>query len=473
MVTPAIARALAEHAAGRNMSEVRAQIACTARRLPAADALPVIARLLTQSGDVDDPRLPLLIWWAVEARCGADRDSVLKLFEDTSLWFQPMTEKHLLERLMRRFAAAGTRADLLTCARLLELSPGREHSEILMRGLEAAFQGRSFAGLPDELVAAIARHDVGSDVFRVRQKKPEAVANAVRLILDRGAKSEQRLRFIEVLGEVRPPGALDAILSVADNDADAALRRAALGALLGYEDARIPATVIRDFNAYAPEVRAAALTLMGSRATWALALVEAVDAGRIRAADVPRDAALRFQVHGGEKLAGLVAKHWPGGRPGTEAMRQQTGRFAEVIRSGKGDPYAGQKLFNAACAACHRLFARGGDVGPDLTPYPRADVDTLLLHIVNPSAEIREGYENILVETTDDRSLTGFLVRRDDRLVVLRGPDGQSVSVERKDIQEMRAAGLSLMPEGLLDGLGDQQLRDLFAYLRSTQPLAN
>jgi hypothetical protein len=29
------------------------------------------------------------------------------------------------------------------------------------------------------------------------------------------------------------------------------------------------------------------------------------------------------------------------------------------------------------------------------------------------------------------------------------------------------------MPEGLLDNLNEQQLRDLFAYLRSTQPLAN
>jgi putative heme-binding domain-containing protein len=64
-------------------------------------------------------------------------------------------------------------------------------------------------------------------------------------------------------------------------------------------------------------------------------------------------------------------------------------------------------------------------------------------------------------------------VRRDEKVTVLRGPDGQSVSIEQKEIKEMRAAGLSLMPEGLLDGLGEQQVRDLFAYLRSTQPLAN
>jgi len=38
-------------------------------------------------------------------------------------------------------------------------------------------------------------------------------------------------------------------------------------------------------------------------------------------------------------------------------------------------------------------------------------------------------------------------------------------------IAEMKSAGLSLMPEGLLNSLKEQQVRDLFAYLRSTQPL--
>lgn len=475
-VTPAQARALAElaGAGAADGAEVLAQLACTARRLPASVGLPVVARLLGQSEAVTDPRLPLLIWWAIEAQCGLERAAVLRLFEDSSLWFQPMTEQHILERLMRRFAAAGTREDLLTCARLLELSPGRPQGERLMRGFEEAYQGRSLAGLPDELSAAIARRGVGSDIFRVRQKQPEAVATAVRRILDRSVAREERVRLVEVLGEVRPATALDALLALAEGEPQAALRRAALGALLGYDDPRIASVVIRGYSAAGPEVRAAGLTLVSARAAWARAFVEAVDDGRIRATDVPRDGARRLLALDDGRVRELAAKHWPGaGRPSTAAMEEQIARLGRVVRAGRGDPYAGQKLFNAACAACHKLFARGGDVGPDLTSYQRSDVDTLLLHVVNPSAEIREGYENFQMETADGRSLTGFLVRRDERLVVMRGPDGQTVSVEAKDVVELRAAGLSLMPEGLLEGLEDQQVRDLFAYLRSTQPLAN
>ena len=39
------------------------------------------------------------------------------------------------------------------------------------------------------------------------------------------------------------------------------------------------------------------------------------------------------------------------------------------------------------------------------------------------------------------------------------------------EISEMRPLGRSLMPSGLLDGLADQTLRDLFAYLRISQPI--
>jgi putative heme-binding domain-containing protein len=182
----------------------------------------------------------------------------------------------------------------------------------------------------------------------------------------------------------------------------------------------------------------------------------------------------QWQRHKSDKLAALIPKLWPNaGRPTSEAMQQQIRQLSGVIRGGEGDPYRGQKLFNMTCASCHTLFARGGKVGPDLTTYQRADLDTMLLHVVNPSAEIREGYENILIETKDERSLTGFLVERDGNVVVLRGPDGQNITLEQSNITEMKAAGMSLMPEGLLNGLSEQQVRDLFAYLRSTQPLAN
>jgi len=154
-------------------------------------------------------------------------------------------------------------------------------------------------------------------------------------------------------------------------------------------------------------------------------------------------------------------------------LEQEIQRLAKVVTAEPGSPYEGKKLYAASCGSCHRLFEQGGQIGPDLTAYQRDDLDIMLLSIINPGAEIREGYENFLLTTNDGRLATGFLVEQDNRSVVLRGFDGQDATFDRGEIRELKAQGVSLMPGGLLNGYNDGQIRDLMAYLRSSQPLNN
>ncbi len=148
-------------------------------------------------------------------------------------------------------------------------------------------------------------------------------------------------------------------------------------------------------------------------------------------------------------------------------------RFAAMIGEGSGIPKPGKQIFEQQCARCHSLFGRGGKLGPDLTTYRRDDLETMLLNIVNPSAEIREGFSGSIVASSDGRILSGVIVEQDKNVVILRDSDGHDAILARTAIDAMRPAEKSLMPEGLLDNLTPQQLRDLFAYLRSTQPLVD
>ncbi len=147
-VSPLVAAALARRAAIEPNVEVRAQLACSAKRLPARDALPIVRALLARSEDAGDIHLPLLIWWALEAKATTDPEAVLALFQDRAVWELPIARATVVERLMRRFAAAGTRQDLTRCARLLALAPSPDHIKRLMDGFEAAYAGRSLVGLP-------------------------------------------------------------------------------------------------------------------------------------------------------------------------------------------------------------------------------------------------------------------------------------------------------------------------------------
>jgi putative heme-binding domain-containing protein len=146
-------------------------------------------------------------------------------------------------------------------------------------------------------------------------------------------------------------------------------------------------------------------------------------------------------------------------------------RLQGILSGGKSDPFAGFDVYATSCAACHKLHGKGGNIGPDLTASPRDDVGHLLQHIVDPSAEIREGYENFVVRTADGQVLNGFLAESDANRVVMRGLDGNNTVLERAKVVEMKSAGVSLMPPSLLTLLTETQVRDLFAYLRTTQPL--
>jgi putative membrane-bound dehydrogenase-like protein len=452
--------------------EVRSQLACSARRLAAAQSLPIVRGLLARDEDAADPHAPLLLWWAIEAKAESDRDAVVAMFSEAALWDKVLVREHVLERLIRRYAAAATRKDLLTCARLLGLSPGPEHTRRLMAGFEKAFEGRSLAPLPAELTAALAKAGGGSLALQVRLGDGPAVAKALAIVADEKAKPQERAAFVQIFGEIREPRCVAVLLGIATKSRDDSLRAAALGSLQAYNDPSIPAAIIPLHNTLSADVQEAAQALLASRPAWALALLKAIDAGTADKKLVPPTIVRKLLFHNDKDIAALVGKHFGVVQGSTTAeMRQEIDRYAQVIAGAAGNPYSGKKLYAANCGKCHTLFGEGGRIGPELTAYKRDDLKTMLLNVVNPSAEIREGFENYLIYTADGRALNGFLVDQDSKVVVLRGVEGQTVSVERDNIDRMAPVPRSLMPEGVLKPLSAQEVRDLFAYLRATQPL--
>jgi len=220
------------------------------------------------------------------------------------------------------------------------------------------------------------------------------------------------------------------------------------------------------------EVRGVAQSLLVSRRTWANGLLDAVEAGRLTKDSVSMNSVRKLVALRDDAIVGRVHKLWGDVRGATtDVMRRDIARLTDVVRAGDGRPFEGRALFKQLCANCHTLHGQGGQVGPDLTGYRRDDLAAMLLAVVNPSAEIREGYENYTVQTEGGRTVTGLLVEKDAARVVLRTAEGEKVTVPKGDVAEMSATGISLMPEGLLKPLSDQQVRDLFAYLRTTQPL--
>ncbi len=474
LISAAFAQAVTQLALTEADVHVVCQLASSAKRLPLKQSLPLIRNLMARSQFLDDPRFPLLVWWALEAKATADREAVLSLFSAPELWREPLVEKEILPRLMRRFAATGQRADLAVCAQLLKMSPSKDSTTALMKGFEEAFAGRSLSNVPKELVEALSTAGGGSLSLKVRQGDAAAIQDALAFIADEKSDSGKRQQLIQLFSEVRPPAAADVLLQVLSKTADDGVKAAALGALPGYADDRIPVTVLQQYGQMQEDVRNIAQALLVSRPAWALQFVNRVDAGDIDKASVPAETVRKLTILRNEQLADKVKTLW-GDIEGasTKEMQQQLERFSQILADGEGNPYPGKKIYMQMCGKCHVLHAQGGQIGPDLTAFKRDDLRNMLVNIINPSAEIREGFGTVIATTVDGRVVTGFLVEQDPSVVVLRTAEGQTVSLDRDDIDELVPQKKSIMPEGQLKTLTEEQVRDLFAYLRSGQPLAD
>ena len=179
---------------------------------------------------------------------------------------------------------------------------------------------------------------------------------------------------------------------------------------------------------------------------------------------------LRLQA--GENLQASIDQLFPQAKPRPAgAWHADVQRLEKVVAERPGIPKVGRELLAKTCAKCHTLFGKGGVAGPDLTTYPRQDLPNLVQNIVDPNAAIREGYLASIVTTADGRTLSGVIADQDQQIVVLRGADGKDLPIPRSEIDDIQPAKVSLMPEGLLKDFTEEQVRDLFAYLRSSQPV--
>lgn len=493
---PVVMQALSNLTRSELDAEVRSQIASTARRLPTAQALALVAALTANDGDATDrpaPRpapapalvaasparagdtadlyIPLLTWWVIESHIGIDRATVIGFFKNASLWDRPLVQQHLLPRLMRRFALEGRRQDLLVCAQLLRMAPTPQHTAFLMKGFEEAYRGREMAGLPDELLQAMVASGQSPLIVRVRQGDATAIKEALATVENKKARLDERLLYTRVLGEVRSQDAVRLLLAVAAGNEPPTLRKAALISLMPYDRKEIGPAAAAMLPTTSGDIRTATLALLASRASWSMDLLQTVQAGGIPANAVPSDIVDRIRGHQDKAVVALLAKVFP---PVTAAGgKDWNKRIAEVeaiLKKGTGNPYLGETVYMNSCASCHKLFFKGGKIGPELTNYQRDNLGTMLISIINPNAEIREGFQYYMVQTKDGRSLSGFLVERDAQILVLRGLEGEDITLRQSEIKDLQPIGRSLMPEGLLENLDDTQLRDLFAYLRISQP---
>jgi putative heme-binding domain-containing protein len=193
------------------------------------------------------------------------------------------------------------------------------------------------------------------------------------------------------------------------------------------------------------------------------ALVSALEGGILSAGELPASTReVLAQLHD-ETLRGrvrpLLASIIPADR--TEVLT----RYAKIATR-SGDAARGAGIFKQNCQTCHAMQGVGKKVGPDLASVASRRKDLLIVDILDPSRQVSPDYVNYLAVTKDGRVLNGIISSETSESVTLRREEGQQDTIPRSNIEELRATGKSIMPDGLEAKLTPDQLADLLEFLQ-------
>jgi len=461
-VSPAALEALRVLASKEPEPAVRSQLASTARRLPASQALPLLFELIRRDEDADDRHIPLLLWWAIERHVAAHREECVTLLTRGSR----LARTHLAGRLARRLASAGSPEDFAACARLLE-SVGA--AEAVQEGLELGLAARRPGAAAAPLREALARLCSGTRAVRLAARLGDETArkSLVALALDTSAKSEDRIAALTLLEDPR------ALLELLARRESEPVLTEVIKALGRFDDPAVADAILARIGTLGPAVRERALDTLAGRKEAAAKMIAHLGP---RFRSEPLALVQKVLQHDDPGLTALVEKFWGRVQASNKTERARTlagivGPVANIDKPGRTvDRARGRELFVKRCATCHQLFGEGAKVGPDLTPVDRRSIEVLMLNVVDPSASIRTEYTSFVVRMKDGRVLGGFVVDPTPETLTLVDLKGERTVLARAEMEGLRESPLSPMPEGLLDDLDPESLVNLFAYLTSKGP---
>ena len=245
------------------------------------------------------------------------------------------------------------------------------------------------------------------------------------------------------------------------------LNAIAVQGLALFDDFEVGKNIAKSYSRFDPNARESVVQTLLTRSVFVRALLSEIAAGGI-----PRSVLTPFYIRqirglGDPSLNAELTSIWGEAREPAadkrvliETLKKQLN--TEVLA--QANKSNGRILFSNLCSACHTLHGHGGRIGPDLTGCGRSDLDYLLPTIVDPGANVSADFRMNVVTLKDGRTLSGMAAGNTPRTLTLQGVT-EKVTFERSEIASQQELTQSMMPEGLLESLTGDQMRDLIGYL--------
>lgn len=462
----------ADLAADDPSPHVRLMLASALQRLKPADRWPILEPLMAHSEDQKDLNLTLMIWYAAEPLVVEDSQRAAQLLASAQI---PLVRSYLTRRLAT-LADEEPAADGLQ--QIVEFVSGQEDPKLIadvLKGMHDALRGRKSVRMPAGWPAVFQRlYD--AKLAELRDSvlalglifgDEQAIDLLKQLAGETTAQAETRTRAIETLVEQRAPVAR-LLLSLTK---DPQVRRTAIQGLAAFDAAETPSALLSIYADLDSQEKQAVIGTLVSRPEYARQLLAAVEAKNIPVRDLSPFEVRQLLNFSDSQIHQAIERLWGSARPFSEEKAAAFKKYKQMLTPEtlrNANLANGRQVFEKTCANCHKLFGAGRSVGPELTGSQRTNVDYILENLLDPNAIVGREHQMTALALSDGRLLTGIVSEETAKTLTLQSAT-DTVVVDKQDIESRRESRVSLMPEGLLANLKEDQIRDLMAYLASPE----
>lgn len=436
---------------------VRLYLAAQLGRMQEQYRWEVIEQLVQHSEDIDDHNLPKMIWFGLEPIAAKNIEKALSLVPKSKI---PLITNYIA----RRSVDAGKTAALLAVIK-------NDSPQIidLLEGLRDGLENQTNASLPSQWAT----------LYSSLTKKEDKVAALARTISQKVGDSKATQ---EALSNLRSANASvtvkqDAITLLAkqqSNDLAAmlptllsnkSLRTSAIKAVAQYDNASLGQALLTNYASFSATEKEEAIVSLASRPVYGRLLTKAIASKAIPKKEVPIYVARQLMRVVG---SGFVEVWGPIEQQST-SLESDYAKYRKLLSATnlqKADIQKGQQVYEQTCGSCHKMYGKGGEIGPELTGSNRSHLDYLLFNILDPSGDIQDDYKMVVITARDGRTYTGNIVSESEQSIRLKTVGEGIITLAKSTIQSKEVTPVSMMPPGLLSNLTDEETINLIGYLQ-------
>ena len=444
---------------------VQMSLASAVQRVPPEDRWSVISALSQKLTESSDQNLQRMIWYAMEPIVSDNPRRSVKMATLASEKIQRWTARRLTEHSADAVKVLFDELSRQNC-------PGVIVN--LLAGFNEGLPSLKIETLPGSVRDTAGRLIDHSDAaVRIAAVRATAAVGDQQTLLkirsllhDRQRDSATRLAALAGLVQRKPAGlAADLKLLIGARQLTIPALQAA--ATVGNET--VADEILNRYEKFSPDERLAAIDSLVGRISTADILLSVIEAEKIAVSDVNAGQARQISALGNPALKKRLTKVWGTVRKSSADRIAQIKAWEKTLNRSvllEADLMNGRNIFRKNCSACHRLFGDGRSIGPELTGANRRNLHYLISNVVDPSAAVPADFRLATVVTANGRVITGAISQRSELGLTIQTAT-ESVRVAAQDVDVVKVSKQSMMPDGLLDKLTENQTRDLFAWMMS------